>query len=259
MICVILDASECHPNSNINPTVVDQDHDPPYEVSRLLTRSLAKEEDSKNYWLPPEGAVGEAADFVLKLDDDSEVDKIKLVNTHNGAARDRSTKGFKVYLSNDGQDGPWTEVLQDTLTDSRQDDPPLLQEFGISPPREAKYVKFEITSFYGNKGGGLQYFGVFCPSPPEPSPPTPDPGEEGGTCTFSPDCQKCSDKYVTIGRGAKCYCNRGKCIRVDIHPSIQVHPSFRKECEDSYMQCEDCRYTLHITKNSMNNGLFLIP
>ena len=144
MICVILDASECHPNSNINPTVVHQDHDPPYEVSRLLTRSLAKEEDSKNYWLPPEGAVGEAADFVLKLDENSEVDKIKLVNTHNGAARDRSTKGFKVYLSNDGQEGPWTEVLQDTLEDSTQDDQPRLHEFGISSPTKAKYVKFPV-------------------------------------------------------------------------------------------------------------------
>ena len=57
------------------------------------------------------------------------------------------------------EDGPWKMVLQKTLDDSRQHMDPLpLQEFSI-PSTKAKFVKFELLSFYGN-GGGLEYFNI---------------------------------------------------------------------------------------------------
>ena len=60
-------------------------------------------------------------------------------------------------FSEGGENGPWTKVLQKTLEDSRrQSDPLPLQEFPISPV-EARFVKFELVSYYGH-GGGLQYF-----------------------------------------------------------------------------------------------------
>ena len=62
-----------------------------------------------------------------------------------------------IIFSEGGENGPWTKVLQKTLEDSRrQSDPLPLQEFPISPV-EARFVKFELVSYYGH-GGGLQYF-----------------------------------------------------------------------------------------------------
>ena len=79
-----------------------------------------------------------------------------MVNTHNAYHKDRSTKTFKVSLSHHSN-GPWTRVLQETLSDSRRASDPLpLLEFSITP-KEARFVKFEMLSYYGH-GGGLQYF-----------------------------------------------------------------------------------------------------
>ena len=66
---------------------------------------------------------------------------------------------FIFIHSEESQDGPWKIVLQKTLGDSRkQKDPLPIQEFPIFPV-EARFVKFELVSFFGN-GGGLQYFNI---------------------------------------------------------------------------------------------------
>ena len=55
--------------------------------------------------------------------------------------------------------GPWNVAASGELEDSRQQEDPLpLQTFTFNPI-SARFVKFEITSFYGT-GGGLQYFNV---------------------------------------------------------------------------------------------------
>ena len=128
-----------------------------YSVDKLLTRSLNEDHSSGNYWLGPEGK--STAKFVLKLRPDgglTTISKISLVNTHNGFARDRSTKEFAVYVDERG--GPMRQVLRETLPDSRQMQDPLpLMEFDINPI-EATFVTFQLLSFYGPGGGGLQYF-----------------------------------------------------------------------------------------------------
>ena len=55
--------------------------------------------------------------------------------------------------------GPWQQVLDRTLNDSRnQDDPLPLQTFTFDFTA-SRYVKFKLLSFWG-KGGGLQYFNI---------------------------------------------------------------------------------------------------
>ena len=127
-----------------------------YSVDKLLTRSQNEDHSSGNYWLGPEGK--STAKFVLKLRPDgglTTISKISLVNTHNGFARDRSTKEFAVAVE---ERGGWREVIRETLPDSRQMQDPLpLMEFPINPV-EARRVTFQLLSFYGPAGGGLQYF-----------------------------------------------------------------------------------------------------
>ena len=65
-------------------------------------------------------------------------------------------KEFKVFLSDSSQ-GPWEEVVHQTLEDSRQQADPLpVQTFPFSQ-RAAKFIEFKQISYYGY-GGGLQYF-----------------------------------------------------------------------------------------------------
>ena len=55
--------------------------------------------------------------------------------------------------------GPWHEVLDESISDSRRQEKPLpIQEFSFDS-MIARYVKFKIMSWYGNSGG-LNYFNV---------------------------------------------------------------------------------------------------
>ena len=125
-----------------------------FSVKKLLTKS-PKEIFSKNYWLGPNTKAGV---FILDLGCAKTVNMVELVNTHNGHVRDRGTKEFMVFTSvNKG--GPWTLVVHKELPDSRhQSDPLPVLSFRFSD-RTARFVKFNLISWYGY-GGGLQYFAV---------------------------------------------------------------------------------------------------
>ena len=127
-------------------------------LHHLLTNSPL-EIFGENYWLAPDHQDQDSAEFVLDLGCEKTVNMVELVNTHNGHPRDRSMKEFKVFLSSNSSDGPWEEVLHQTLEDSRQQADPLpLQTFPFTE-RTARFVKFNQISYYGN-GGGLSYFAV---------------------------------------------------------------------------------------------------
>ena len=127
-----------------------------WDVTNLLTNAPL-EIFAENYWLAPE--TQDSAEFVLSLGCEKTVNMVELVNTHNGFVRDRSMKEFKVFLSSDSPDGPWEEVVHQTLEDSRQQTDPLTVQTFPFTARTAKFVKFNQISYYG-KGGGLQYFSV---------------------------------------------------------------------------------------------------
>ena len=56
-------------------------------------------------------------------------------------------------------DGPWHEVLDESISDSRKQGKPLpLQTFSFDS-MTARFAKFEVLSYYGS-GGGLNYFKV---------------------------------------------------------------------------------------------------
>ena len=55
--------------------------------------------------------------------------------------------------------GPWHEVLDESISDSRQQEKPLpVQKFNFDS-MTARFVKFEVVSWYG-AGGGLLYFNL---------------------------------------------------------------------------------------------------
>ena len=48
-------------------------------------------------------------------------------------------------------------MLEDELADTRGKPAPLLN-FTFEEPVEIQYIKFDLVSFWGTHGGGLQYF-----------------------------------------------------------------------------------------------------
>ena len=73
-----------------------------------------------------------------------------------GRLTQTAAKGFRVSGSvNMG--GPWKILLEDELADTRGKPAPLLN-FTFEEPVEIQYIKFELVSFWGGRGGGLQYF-----------------------------------------------------------------------------------------------------
>ena len=81
-----------------------------------------------------------------------------LKNTHNAGFRDRSTKKFRI-LGSTTKNGPWQELLVANLEDSRQQDPPPVQQLTFANSAVVSFVKFELLEYHGS-GGGLQYFAI---------------------------------------------------------------------------------------------------
>ena len=84
--------------NNNGPKVVKEKsgkYDARFTAEKLLTRSL-KEEFAKNYWLLPNKATGKG--FMIDFGIKKAFNMVKLVNTHNAHAKDRSTKEFKIYI-----------------------------------------------------------------------------------------------------------------------------------------------------------------
>jgi len=71
-----------------------------------------------------------------------------------------STKEFRVSGSMNAN-GPWETLLEDRLVDttfSGGNRPALLLDFIFQEQVEIQFLKFELISFWGSAGGGLQYF-----------------------------------------------------------------------------------------------------
>ena len=77
-------------------TVVSGDiFDSRFKVEFALQHAK-KEEFGKNYYLTPNKQVG--GGFILDLGCTDSFNRVELVNTHNGFAKDRSTKRFSVFV-----------------------------------------------------------------------------------------------------------------------------------------------------------------
>ena len=119
-----------------------------------------------NYWLAETGKAGEDQGFVIDLGCTKMVSGVNLRNTHNAQHRDRSTKRFRL-LGSLNNNGPWQELLNENLEDSRQQNPPPVQQLMFCTPAMIQFIKFELLEFWapgnGGNGGGLQYLATISP------------------------------------------------------------------------------------------------
>ena len=66
---------------------------------------------------------------------------------------------FRLFVSQT-ESGPWIEVLQYSLEDSREQQDPLpLQRIPLDTAATGQFIKFEIMEWWG-KGAGLQFFDI---------------------------------------------------------------------------------------------------
>ena len=106
------------------------------------------------YWLatkePVEG-------FTIKIDNCARmIAGCQIKNMGKGASSNRATKDFLVSGSIH-ENGTWQTLVQDQFADTSEKFATLLN-FTFEEPVEIQYLKFELISYWGSNGGGLQYF-----------------------------------------------------------------------------------------------------
>ena len=69
-----------------------------------------------------------------------------------------ATKEFQVSGSMINKSGPWESLVEDQLEDTRGGKAASLLNFTFEQPVEVKFLKFDLISYWGSNGGGLQYF-----------------------------------------------------------------------------------------------------
>ena len=109
-----------------------------------------------NYWLAERGkTTGQG--FTLKLDIcPRRIVGVQLKNKGKGLDSIWATKEFIVLGSLD-QDGPWEPLVQGQLTDTRFKTASLVNVTFVEPV-EIQFLRFDLVSYWGDFGGGLQYF-----------------------------------------------------------------------------------------------------
>ena len=119
------------------------------------------EEDSKcngapNYWLA-EKKKTEDQGFTMKVDNCSRlIAGFKIKNKGQRDMTDWGTKDFRVSGSFN-ESSPWEPLMEARLNDTRGKSAPLLN-FTFDKPYLLQFLKFDLISYWGNQGGGLQYF-----------------------------------------------------------------------------------------------------
>ena len=111
---------------------------------------------TQNFWLAEIGKIT-GQGFTLKLDSCKRVIAgFQIKNKGRGVNSQFGTKAFKVSGSKN-EKGPWERLVEDELVDTRGKAASLLN-FTFDQPVEVQYLKFELVSYWGSVGGGLQYF-----------------------------------------------------------------------------------------------------
>merc|ERR1739848_813693 len=113
-----------------------------------------------NYWLVNNGKTGDRARLYMAFQCSRTIKGFLLKNTHHGERNSRSTKDFTISIS-DSLDGTWTDILNESLPDARNVSLVPVLNFELENKVDAKVVRFQIDSFYGSWGGGLQYFSTY--------------------------------------------------------------------------------------------------
>ena len=112
--------------------------------------------ETPNYWLADyRRTTGEG--FTLKVDTCRRlVAGFQIKNKGNGSAMWRITREFQV-LGSLNMTGPWEILAENELENTRGKPAPLLN-YTFEKPVEIQFLKFNLVSYWGREGGGLQYF-----------------------------------------------------------------------------------------------------
>ena len=135
------------------------DYTSEYPASSVLI--LGKEDgwldnDKRNYWLA-ETKETTGQGFRIKLDSCARwIAGVQIKNLKRGGSSNThsATKGFRVTAS---VDESGETLVKDELEDTR-DKPASLLNFTFKEPVKIRFIKFELLSYWGEHGGGLQYF-----------------------------------------------------------------------------------------------------
>jgi len=112
-----------------------------------------------NFWLAKR-ATGQG--FTIRLDACPRlIAACQIKNLGKGVSKgsyDFATKSFKISGSMN-ETGPWETLVWDQLVDTTgRDKAASLLNFTFEEPVEIQFIKFDLISFWGDYGGGLQYF-----------------------------------------------------------------------------------------------------
>jgi len=109
-----------------------------------------------NYWLAEQGkTTGQG--FTLKIGKcPMLIAGCQIKNKGKGVDSARATKEFRVSGSVN-QNGPWETLVHDELVDTRNKAASLLN-FTFDELVEVQFIRFDLISYWGGLGGGLQYF-----------------------------------------------------------------------------------------------------
>ena len=133
------------------------DHTDSHQANNILCfgEEDAHPNNKPNYWLA-ERNKREGQGFTMKVDNCSRlIAGFRIKNKGNGARNNWATKDFLVSGKN--QTGSWQNLTEAQLSDTRAKPAPLLN-FTFDKPQLVQFLKFELISFWGDQGGGLQYF-----------------------------------------------------------------------------------------------------
>ena len=109
-----------------------------------------------NYWIMRSRSTDES--LILKVDScKRKIKGIKIKNIGKGTNNAYNTKDFRVSGSLK-ENGPWTNLLEAQLIDTTGGKPASLITFNFAKTVEFQFLRFELISYWGSSGGGLQYF-----------------------------------------------------------------------------------------------------
>merc|ERR550517_520627 len=94
--------------------------------------------------------------------------RVKNIAHIDGISRTRATRSFRVsgVLRDSGPWNPWEQLLEEEFDNPLTDGapPPSLQTFYFREAVEVQFLRFDLDSYWGDIGGGLDYFDVITVS-----------------------------------------------------------------------------------------------
>jgi len=110
----------------------------------------------RNYWLAErQKTTGQG--FIFRIDFCKRlIAGFQIKNIGIGENSHYATDQFQIFGSSK-ENGPWKMLADYHLADTRGKAAPLLN-FTFDQPVEIQFIRFELVSYWGANGGGLQYF-----------------------------------------------------------------------------------------------------